>query len=188
MNPLRGSSSPLTPWWGQGRAPYSYVAGNPLNAVDPSGQYSYDYSEEIGSISQTGGAAAAMHYLQNHLNTMFPFPTGNCTKVQRNATCDLPPFLWLSDPVTISGVGCKSFTFTAQGGSTLGKGSTITFSTYEENGNVYLEEKARAPDAAWFTQSTAPIIAITTWGNLAGNLHGHFVPPPLWKVFLPKFY
>jgi len=49
-------------------------------------------------------------------------------------------------------------------------GSTISFSTSESGGQVYLQQTANAPDAGTLSNVVAPPVAKNTWANQASNL------------------
>jgi hypothetical protein len=64
-------------------------------------------------------------------------------------------------------VGMTVFTFTVTSSGYFDpKGSTITFSTGESNGQTYLQQKANAPGG----NPLAPPIAEITWEEQAQNL------------------
>jgi len=169
-DPASGQFVTRDPLVAKTRLPYAYVHGDPLNATDPSGLYDYQDTEQIGTVKATGGAWAVMAYMQSHMSQVFPFSTGSCSQVQLGATCDLTPFPFLHDPVTVSEVGCSDFTFTTTSASGLGGGNTINFSTYEKDGFVYLQQTAHAPNASWWENIVAPTIASETWQEQARNL------------------
>jgi RHS repeat-associated protein len=157
--------------------PYGYVAGDPLNRADPSGLYSYQYSELIGAVAETGGAGAVMQYLQANLGAVFPFSTGGCNSVRSGASCNLSP-LGFPDRIRISSVTCTSFSFaTTPGNTTIGPGGSITFSTFAEGSNVYLRETANAPNAPWWVNVGVALgVAQGTWDQLATNLQNAVAP------------
>jgi hypothetical protein len=143
------------------------VHDNPLNATDPTGLYDYQYSEQIGTVQATGGAGNVMAYMQSRCTCeQSPVENGNTC----GANCDLSPFPFLDDPVTVSEADCTDFTFTTTAASGLGGGNTINFSTYEKDGYVYLQQTAHAPNASWWENMIAPIIAAETWQEQARNL------------------
>lgn len=162
------------------QAAYGYAGNNPLNRVDPSGLYDYQYDQYVGTVGETGGAAATMAYLQSNFAKTFPFSTGDCATVQLGETCVLEPIPLNAVPskVTITDVQSQSFTFTSGQGHIAGAGGTITFSTYEKDGAVYLREVAHAPNASWWENIIDPRGAYWNWNHLASNLRQGLVTCP----------
>lgn len=160
------------------QASYAYASNNPLNRVDPRGLYDYQYDQYVGTVGETGGATATMTYLKANLVKTFPFSTGNCESVQEGATCVLQPLPFDAVPskVTITDVQSQSFSFTSGAGHVAGPGGTITFSTYEKDGAVYLREVAHAPNASWWENIVDPPGAHWNWDHLASNLRQGLVP------------
>jgi len=92
-DPSTGQFVSQDPMVDQTLQPYAYASGAPVVNGDPSGTYSYRYRETVGTARQTHGPARVMHYLQRHLRSMFPFPTGSCSRVVQGRTCVLRPFV-----------------------------------------------------------------------------------------------
>jgi hypothetical protein len=55
-----------------------------------------------------------------------------------------------------------------------GPEGTITFSTYESGGSVYLRETAHAPNARWWENIVDPPGAWANWQQIALNLQEGF--------------
>jgi RHS repeat-associated protein len=157
--------------------PFAYARGNPINRVDPRGLYDYQYDQYIGTVTETGGAASAMGYLQANLSTTVPFSTGECKTVQLGESCTFEPAPFNKSPVTVSDVESQSFTLTSGSGHIAGAGGTITFSTYEKDGAVYLRETAHAPNANIIENIVDPPGAFWNWNHLASNLRQGLIPP-----------
>ncbi len=176
-DPSTGQFLTVDPAVSATREPYGYVGGDPLNLADPRGLYSYQYTEFIGTVAETGGGVAVMQYLQANLGTLFPFSTGACGSVKLGAYCNLAP-LGFADRVRISSVSCTSFSFaTTLGNTTIGPGGEITFSIVVQGGKVYLRETANAPNAPWWVDvGVAFGVAQSTWEQLAVNLQNAVAP------------
>ena len=73
---------------------YTYAGDDPVNASDPTGLYTYQYSWYIGQEDSTsifGPATAAFDYLANHVHQIFPFSTGNCGTFTLGEQCVFHP-------------------------------------------------------------------------------------------------
>ncbi|HZU13864.1 MAG TPA: RHS repeat-associated core domain-containing protein [Chloroflexota bacterium] len=174
-DPSTGQFTAVDPFVDRTQQPYSYTRGNPMNMVDLSGLFSYQYTFSLGSVQQTGGAANVMAYLQAHLGTMFPFSTGGCTTVVLNEHCVFVPFqigpAQVLDPLYVSAVGATCFTLaTTPDNHDIGPRGHVTFGTYDSGGTVYLQVTADAPHAAWWIDPVAPGDAYDTWFSLAFDL------------------
>ena len=160
------------------RSRYAYAHSDPVNGIDPSGLYDYQYDQLIGTVQSTGGAIAVMSYLKLHFAGVFPFSTGQCATIVDNETCVLQPapFDLVPSPVVVGNITPCSFSFTSEPGHVAGPGGTITFSTYVESGEVYLRENAQAPNATWWENLVDPIGAWVNWTQLAANLSSALAP------------
>ncbi len=160
---------------------YAYTSDHPLNTTDPTGLYDYDYRWWIGAISEVGTAEDVMGFFQLHMRQVFPFDTGQCDTVQLNASCNLSPnpagYTWgwapfhNPWPVKVTDVSCTSFTFTAEPGHPdydPNSPGTITFSTYEYHGAVYLRQLAHTTSHWW--DPIAPPQAGNIWSEMAKKL------------------
>jgi RHS repeat-associated protein len=187
--PATGQFMTRDPLLAATRQAYVYAQHDPVNRVDRNGLYDYQYDQYIGTVSDTGGAANVMSFLQQNLAAMFPFSTGACSQVVLGAQCLLQPvpFDLVPSEVTITSVTATSFTFTSGTGHIAGPGGTITFSTYESGGSVYLRETAHAPNASWWENIVDPPGALANWLVLANNLKAAFPPacPPTIIPILP---
>ncbi len=165
---------------------YAYTSDHPLNTTDPTGLYDYDYRWWIGAISEVGTAEGVMGFLQLHMRQVFPFETGQCDTVQLNASCDLSPnpagYTWgwapfhNPWPVKVTDVSCTSFTFTAEPGHPdydPNSPGTITFSTYEYHGAVYLRQLAHTTSHWW--DPIAPTQAGNIWSEMAKKLRNQLL-------------
>ncbi len=154
--------------------PYVFVNDDPLNATNPLGLYKYKDTELIGSVSQFGSASNVFTYFKDNLATIFPFKVSGPKDIKDGTSLRLDV-----DPSLIRGVGTvkvgdvtsKSLTFTVTSNHYFDPaGSTITFSTSQSNGNVYLSQTANAPGAGTLSNLIAPTLAAETWQNQASNL------------------
>jgi RHS repeat-associated protein len=159
--------------------PYAFVNDDPLNATDPLGLYHYTYREVLGSVKSVGSPKSVMTFLKNNVASIFPFPITGGKTIRNGEALTLHPapsaFKGVGK-VSVGNVTSTSFTFTVtSNGYFDNKGSTITFSTGEQNGQVYLQQHANAPGE---TPLVTPI-AQDTWEeqaqNLSNTLHGSYI-------------
>ena len=68
---------------------YAYTGDDPVNGVDPSGLYAYQDDWAIGGYSSTDTPQSIMAYFQNHLQSVFPFSTGDCKSIVLDESCNL---------------------------------------------------------------------------------------------------
>ncbi len=177
---------------------YSYVLNNPLRYTDPSGYYNYTYSWNIYDDRRWPNyhvsAQDVMHELMSHPQQYFPFhitPTSGCSVMAEGCTYTLDPGVPGYQPyeVRVINVTPTSFTFivTTSGGFAT-KGSTITFSTYEQNGTVYLQQhgvtEAASNPIEWVSQLAEQGGAFLTWQSMADNLREHFNYAAYWSGIL----
>jgi hypothetical protein len=115
-----------------------------------------------------------MSYFKKHVKKIFPFPVIGCSGIHNGARCVLHP-----GPQAIGGVGTvrvenvtpTSFTFdVVSKGYFDPPGSTITFSTHESHGEVYLQQHAVADGAGIASNIIGPELAEITWESQAANL------------------
>lgn len=178
--PLTGQFVTADPMVSMTRRPYAYATNDPLNRIDPTGLYDYTYTQYIGTVGETGGAAGVMAYLQQNFRQMFPFSTGACDHVVLGEECILQPApldLFPSD-ITVTSVTATSFTFTSGAIHVAGAGGTITFRTFNSGGAVYLQEIAHAPNANWWENIVDPKVAWWNWQELASNIRRAVIVQP----------
>jgi hypothetical protein len=104
------------------------------------GKYRHDW--DLGEMSATVTAANAMAILQTRPNDIFPFLVEGkagekeiklgSTYNLRNTTGPLDSLGTGPDPVKVTALSSKSFTFLTLAGHHRGAGQTITFETYEK--------------------------------------------------------
>lgn len=165
---------PLTAATGE---PYAYAHDDPATNTDLSGLYDYQYQWYIGSASQVGSPQKVMAYFEQHAQDIFPFYLGGCDVLTAGTKCDLQPTdPWHVAPVEVIQVTSTSFTFKALKGHFDLPGSTITFSIFESNCDIYLEQTAHAKLPNPFLDFIAPIIAANQWAQQAENLRIALVP------------
>ncbi len=167
---------------------YSYVLNNPLRYTDPTGHYDYRTKFFIGEVGNGVSAKAVMDELKKNAQQYFPFkitPTNGCSAIAAGCTYVLDPGIPFSNPYTVvvTNVTDTSFTFVVtQCNSCFAPvGSTITFTTYEENGTVFLEQHSVVPDpddwdsVGWIIQGAEAFVAThVTWPDMANRLYQHF--------------
>lgn len=110
----------------------------------------YRHDWDIGPVSATVTALAAMTILQSRPNDIFPFTVsgrGGATSIVMGTTYDLidtvGPFNNMgtgSDPVTVIAVTPLSFAFLTHAAHHRGAGQTISFECYEAGGIVRLAQ------------------------------------------------
>jgi RHS repeat-associated protein len=168
--------------------PYSYVGDNPLNATDPSGLYEYYTTWNLGRAG-SHTPEEAMWFLQHDPNAVFPWHVegaagenslelGHQYNLHTNTLrpC-IPPFgCYGPDPVIVVNQTPTSFTFLGLSGHIEGFGSTITFSTYCQNGNLMLQQHAQGPDSPLEFVDLGRINGVRMqkaqefWGGMANRL------------------
>ncbi len=152
--------------------PYAFVGGDPLNATDPLGLYTYRYREYLPR--RVGGPKIAMKYLKRHVRKVFPFKVTGGSTIKSGESLVLHP-----GPSGLEGVGTvevkdvtsTSFTFDVKSSDYFDPpGSKITFSTGESHGQTYLQEYGDAPNENASSDVVAPQLAKSAWSDLADNL------------------
>jgi hypothetical protein len=125
--------------------------------------YSYTIRHEVGYIDKGDTAADLMWRLMEQPNDFFPFRVVNLTDsnagIRKGHKYDLQHTRFLGDmpnEVVVESTSSTSFTFLTLETHFDGPGARITFTTYEENGIVYLEHNANAPDAGLLNATFAP--------------------------------
>jgi len=143
--------------------------------MDPSGRFGngYQMDWDLGSVSDFGSPEFVMSVFELNASTVFPFSLGKCTQITLNESCLLNPAPGITWPVTVTNMTSTSFTFTVGAGGPEPEGSTITFSTYVQNGHVFLRQTAVWNNKTWqdavWTNCTEPG-AFLTWQHQADNL------------------
>lgn len=146
-----------------------------VNEVDPSGEYRYSYSWDVGPLHSGVTPESAIALIENDPAKIFPFPVSGCKSLYDGVRCTLAP-----GPSLLHGVGTvlvENVTPTSFSFSVVSKhyfdppGSTITFSTSASGGDLYLTQCANAPKANWFFNAVAPPIARIDWEAQAVNLN-----------------
>jgi RHS repeat-associated protein len=129
--------------------------------------YEYVTENEVGSTSQGVTPETAMAHLQFNPNAYFPFdvvpkawPRTWPPSIQSGAVYDLRdvrfPFDW-GNHVVVENVTSTSFTFRTLPDHFDGPDALITFTTYEKDGKVYLQQEAYAPLAGEIGRFIAPL-------------------------------
>jgi len=169
-------------------SPYGYGGDDPVNATDPSGLYEYYTSWDLGPAGNHT-PEEAMWYLEHDSNAVFPWQVegtngetslelGHQYSLHTNTLrpC-LPPFgCYGPDPVLVINESSTSFTFLGLPGHLEGFGSTITFSTYCQNGHLMLQQHAEGPDSPLEFFDLGVINSLRMqkaqefWGRMANSL------------------
>jgi hypothetical protein len=154
--------------------PYAFTGDDPLNEIDPLGLYRYRYTERLGRSRNIGSAAQAMHYFLEHFRQIFPFTITGRGGIRDGSNLTLHPasaaFNGVGN-VVVQHVTSTSFTFKVTSTHYFDpKGSTITFSTSESDGEDYLHQYGNAPEAGTKSNLSSPTVAAETWMTQASNL------------------
>jgi RHS repeat-associated protein len=178
--PSTGTFTSVDPALLQTDEPYEYAGDDPVNETDPSGEYTYNYQEDLGDVT---GPIAAMTFFENHLQQVFPFSTGTCEVVQQNEQCEFAAVNWGpihfdKGPIEFTFANSSGFQLEALSGHLDPAGSKITFSTFQAGCDTYLTQEAWAPAGfvptlnnplplfdLWF-----PAVAKVLWAVQAENL------------------
>ena len=158
---------------------YQYAGDDPINSSDPSGLYSYDYNEYIGT-SALGTAVHVMDIFKFFVHNVFPFPISYCA-FGPGASCLLQPLHFPCQVpmacgwVTVTGWTSTSFTFTVNYSGFDPVGSTIQFVVHQgylfHPNDIWLEQRANAPHASALANFFVWIgVARQTWNAQASNL------------------
>jgi RHS repeat-associated protein len=112
---------------------------------DPHWSYTYNCTWYIGPVKKTGSPQDVAFYLEMNLNKIFPFPVTDCRPNKAGkATCEISPGPgWFAGTtrVVISFPTPGSFEYTVvQKNFFDAPGSHVTFSFFEKNGNLYLNQ------------------------------------------------
>jgi hypothetical protein len=118
-----------------------------------------------------------MAYFQTHAGQIFPFDLG-CSQIILWENCGIQ-FGPTKGPVQVTACDSTSFTFTAREGHYDLPGSTIRFSTYEMNGDIYLRQQASwvtNNPLDWLKAAAAVPLIWHLWGQMADNLRNALAP------------
>jgi hypothetical protein len=140
------------------RSAYGYAAGNPLNSTDPSGLHEYYTTWDLGNAG-SHTPQEAMWFLEHDPNAVCPWAVEGMngeTSLQLGHGYDLhtdtfrpcvPQVACFGpDPVRVISESSTSFTFLGLPGHVEGFGSSITFSSYCQDGDLMLQQHAQGPD------------------------------------------
>ncbi len=171
---------------------YSYVLDNPLRYTDPTGHYHYDIQYGIGDITNVT-PEAAMQYLQQHPNELFPWngnnPITDLTDPNNNTpTIQLFHVYKLNNVNGIGGynvvmviaISDTSFTFIIVDPKSFEPiGGIIIFRTYMDrtDGEIYLRVTGITPSMG-VVDGWIPGIAVFVWLQLGQRLANHFYDHP----------
>jgi RHS repeat-associated protein len=174
------------------RQPYVYATDDPVNGTDPDGLYDYYTHELIGPVSDGSTsvrtAAFVMSNMKKYVLDVFPFPITGCgSSLVDGATCKLHASDIDGTPINIGAPNCfaqgcgtvrvedwspTSFNFTVVShGYFDAPGAQITFTTYQQSGEVYLQQHGDAPTTNGLKGLIAEHIAEDiAWPQQARNL------------------
>jgi len=166
-----------------------------LAAIKAIGKYSYVTTDAVGKTKDGFSAAGVSKSLQTQPNGAFPFKVvpkdGGDATIRLGGRYDLNDVRFPYDNgngIIVVQQDDLSFTFETDASHFDGANATIKFRTYEENGTVFLEHTADAPNAGLLNATVAPIGAINfVWPGQAANLRARggdfggnmgYAPPP----------
>jgi hypothetical protein len=143
--------------------------------------YHYVKSHEIGPATTERTASAVMGMLQSQPNAFFPFHIKGSESIQLGSVYELQnvrvpnltgqaPGADLRNYVVVSEVGPTTFSFATLPGHFDGAHGVITFTTYERDGFIYLQQNGDAPEASWFNSLAVPVGVWLPWRIQAENL------------------
>jgi len=140
-----------------------------------SGNYAYRYEFAVAS-SKRASAKSVMKVFQANPGRIFPFTVSGCKEFTNRSSCTLANAtgtgiadtarVWVTTTET-------SVTFTVMSNGYFDPpGSKITFSTFERDGLVYLQQETAASQTNLLVTMFVDLGSYVTWTNQATNLYG----------------
>lgn len=158
------------------------------NLYFPGEGYYYQFEWEVGNIKDGDTAEKAMQILQDDPDSIFPFGVEGQIKEGSRVNLRNPRFFFIPglttvlryyglsrNHVIVQRVSATSFTFRTESNHFDGADGLITFTTFERDGKVYLQQTGYAPTAGISNAVVAPPGAWASWNRQQANLENKLI-------------